>query len=203
MLLLLASCQREEIMPESTTAAAEVYRHYAGRKDLTVALIGDYHGYNAVMLQATTTEEWLWLCEELGVGKHVDIGMLDTAKLSSMTVTALKLDSASLPASIGEFVTNLLDSITSNNVGNINIDSLYTIARHQHWSNGVLEDESCDTTEGIVLPMLDDRLLRLATQHGNQGYLIHDDSDALTLWLFFYSTKEELAQIINAITTAH
>ena len=64
-ILLLVACQHEEVMPEATSAAKEVYLQYADRKDLTVALIGNYQGYNAVMLQAQTKEDWLQLCDGL------------------------------------------------------------------------------------------------------------------------------------------
>ncbi len=41
--------------------------------------------------------------------------------------------------------------------------------------------------------------MRTAADHNKSGYLVYDDSDALTLWLFFYSTKEEMAQIIDNV----
>ncbi len=77
IILLLAACQREAEMPEATSAAKEVYMQYADRKDLTVAMIGDYQGYNAVMLQAQDAEGWLRLCEEFGVKVNVDAAVLD------------------------------------------------------------------------------------------------------------------------------
>ncbi len=62
ILILLVACQRDEALPEATSAAKEVYLQYADRKDLTVALIGNYQGYNAVMLQAQTKEDWaMWM----------------------------------------------------------------------------------------------------------------------------------------------
>lgn len=36
--------------------------------------------------------------------------------------------------------------------------------------------------------------------HGHTGYIVRDDSDALTLWLFFYSNEDEMNQILNTIT---
>ena len=59
--------------------------------------------------------------------------------------------------------------------------------------------ESTDTIGGIDIPASQDRLLHAATDHGNSGYLVYGDSDALTLWLFFYSTKEEMDQIIDNV----
>ena len=88
----LVACQREEL-PETTSAAKEVYLQYADRKDLTVALIGDYCGYNAVMLQAQDASGWLQLCEEFGVQKHVNADALDSSKVSSLTTADFTLDS--------------------------------------------------------------------------------------------------------------
>ena len=86
--LLWVACQRDETLPEATSAAKEVYLQYADRKDLTVALIGDYQGYNAVMLQAQTTEDWLRLCEEFGVKKHVNANELDTTRIGRINKPA-------------------------------------------------------------------------------------------------------------------
>ncbi len=213
--ILPASCQREDPMPTTTTAAAEVYNQYATRKDLTVALIGDYHGYNAVMMQAQNNEAWLRLCKEFGVGKKVDVAALDSARITSITTGTTNGsgsiirggDTLHLPGiGIGEFFSGLLDSL-SNEIarGNnphvsITLDtSSHTITHRQHWENGTLVGESTDTIGGIDIPASQDRLLHAATDHGNSGYLVYGDSDALTLWLFFYSTKEEMDQIIDNV----
>ena len=37
--------------------------------------------------------------------------------------------------------------------------------------------------------------------NGHSGYIIHNDSDALTLWLFFYTTPAEKEQILNHVTS--
>ena len=58
-------------------------------------------------------------------------------------------------------------------------------------------DESTDTIGGVYIPASQDRLLHTATDHDNSGYVVYGDSDALTLWLFFYSTKEEMDQIFD------
>lgn len=213
--ILPASCQRENPMPTTTTAAAEVYNQYANRKDLTVALIGDYHGYNAVMMQAQNNEAWLRLCKEFGVGKTVDVAALDSARITSITTGTTNgsgsiisgSDTLHLPGiGIGEFFSGLLDSL-SNEIarGNnphvsITLDtSIHTITHRQHWENGTLVDESTDTIGGIDIPAAQNRLLHTAIDHGNSGFLVYSESDALTLWLFFYSTKEEMDQIFDNV----
>ena len=214
-LLLLAACQREADLPEATSAAKEVYLQYADRKDLTVAMIGDYQGYNAVMLQAQDAEGWLRLCEEFGVGKRMDAAALDSVKVSSIknvssTADTFRFsgnsDTIQSSGTISEFFADLLDSIVVSETGRLLWDTAYSVTRHEHWENGHLVDEGRDTvTDDDARQMLrpNDRLFRTATEHGNRGYLLHDDSQSLTLWLFFYSTKEELSQIINTITLTH
>lgn len=202
-------------MPEATSAAKEVYQQYADRKDLTVALIGDYQGYNAVMLQAQDAEGWLRLCEEFGVSKSVYASMLDSTTLSSLKTASFAVDTfhfcgnpdtMQFPNSYGEIFAELLDSVLRNGAGLALRDTAYTITRHEKWVNGQLVDAGRDTVTGDDarqqnLP--NDHLFRTATEHGHRGYLLHDDSQSLTLWLFFYSTKEELSQIINTITLIH
>lgn len=211
--IMHASCQREDSMPTTTTAAAEVYNQYANRKDLTVALIGDYQGYNAVMLQAQDNKAWLRLCKEFGFGKAMDVKALDSARVTSITTGTTNGCSSIIRGNdtlqltgvgIDEFFSGLLDSLTNeiargnNPHGRITLDtSTYTITHRQHWENGTLVDESTDTIGGVDIPASQDRLLHTATDHDNSGYVVYGDSDALTLWLFFYSTKEEMDQIFD------
>ena len=65
--VVMLSCQRNEVESTYTTAAKEIYKKYALRENLTVALIGEYKGYNAVMLQAHTDEEWEFICKEFDI----------------------------------------------------------------------------------------------------------------------------------------
>ena len=155
------------------------------------------------------------MCEEFGVGKHIDVVALDSTKISSLKNVSFTADTfhfcgnpdtIQFPGTIGEFFTELLDSVAVSETGRLFLDTAYTVTRHEHWENGQLVDASGDTVTGdyvrqIVNP--NDRLFRTATEHGHRGYLLHDDSQSLTLWLFFYSTKEELSQIINTITLTH
>ena len=210
LILLAVSCQREEELPEATSAAKEVYLQYADRKDLTVALIGDYQGYNAVMLQAQTKEDWLRLCEEFGVQKQVDADALDTTRVTSITRSSILIDNHE--GTPGEAVTLLLDSLmkvaeqsemtdgrlVATRIDTIRIDTLSTVTHRENYAQGVLIDSS--TTVGEDTIPVSDRLMQTARSHGNIGYLIHDDSDNLTLWLFFYSNMEEFSQIIDNIS---
>ena len=211
MMLLLTGCQREADLPETTSAAKEIYMQYANRKDLTVALIGDYQGYNAVMLQAQDAEGWLRLCKEFAVNEHIEVSTLDTNRVSSLKTMSFTADTVSffgnpdtmqLPGIIGEFFGNLLDSVMRNETGHLLRDTAFAVTRHERWVNGQLVDTGSDTVIGNEARRQtrpNDRLLNTANDHGNGGYLIHGDSQSLALWLFFYSTPEELTQILNTI----
>ena len=67
MAAVMLSCERKEVETPYTTAAKEIYKKYAPRENLTVALLGEYKGYNAVMLQAHTDEEWQFICKEFDI----------------------------------------------------------------------------------------------------------------------------------------
>ena len=213
ILILLVACQRDEALPEATSAAKEVYLQYADRKDLTVALIGDYQGYNAVMLQAQTTEDWLRLCEEFGVRKHMDADALDTTKVSSLTIASFNTGnyyniedvmSHLSDSSIREIVTNIYDSLNGleptpySQPYTIRIDTAYAITKRMHYDHGVLVDSS-GVSDTVIPHYLNKRLMNTTIEKGHTGYIIHDDSDALTLWLFFYSNDNEKTQILNTI----
>ena len=61
------SCKSSQVEPNDINKAKEIYKKYASRNDLTVALIGEYKGYNAVMLKAHTDEEWEFICKEFDI----------------------------------------------------------------------------------------------------------------------------------------
>ena len=199
IILLLAACQREAELPEATSAAKEVYMQYANRKDLTVAMIGDYQGYNAVMLQAQDAEGWLRLCEEFGVGKRVDATALDSTKVSSLTIGKVRStdgdDLQTLKNMLGDDSV-IIGNILSNAPVNILIDTSFSIIRSEHWNQGILMNFSTLTDTGNLQQKEVD-LMQRAIVHGHSGYIVRDDSDMLTLWIFFYSTEDEKNQILN------
>ena len=221
ILLLLAACRHDDTLPEATSAAKEVYLQYADRKDLTVAFIGDYQGYNAVMLQAQTTEDWLRLCEEFGVRKHVDADALDTTRVSSLTIASVNTGdynnieetmSHLSNSSIREIVTHIYDSLIGlepapySQPYSIRIDTAYAITKRMHYDHGVLVESGkwkVENNQGaeanFQLSTFNSQLLKTTIGKGHTGYIIRDDSDALTLWLFFYSNDSEKTQILNTI----
>ena len=211
-LLLLAACQHENVLPEATTAAKEVYLQYADRKDLTVALIGDYQRYNAVMLQAQTTEDWLRLCEKFGVKMNINAQALDSIKVSSLGVTKLINVDSGVVAAYGDprvAASRIIDSLVGVVIPPeiITPDTVYSIRHNEHYDHGLLVDSSTTITSDassigqLFSPSINEHVLRTSHKHGNTGYIIHDDSETLTLWLFFYCTPAEKEQILNHITS--
>ena len=223
ILLLFVACQRDETLPEATSAAKEVYLQYADRKDLTVALIGNYQGYNAVMLQAQTKEEWLQLCEEFGVRKHMDADALDTSRVSGLTIASVNTahynsledfeshsDSCIREAVshisnsiIKEAMAHVFDSLTGLNPTpnsrpiSIRIDTCNSVSKRLHYEHGVLVDSA--GIPDTAIPAWNKQLMNTTVDNGHSGYIIHNDSDALTLWLFFYTTPAEKEQILNHV----
>ena len=223
ILLLLAACQHDDVLPEATSAAKDVYLQYADRKELTVALIGNYQGYNAVMLQAQTKEDWLQLCDEFGVRNNIDAEALDTSRVSGLTIANFNTgtynsledfephsDSCIQEAVshisnsiIREAVTHVFDSLAGLNPTSssrpitIRMDTCYHVTKHLHYDHGVLVD-SADIPD-TAIPAWNKRLMNTTVDNGHSGYIIHNDSDALTLWLFFYTTPTEKEQILNHV----
>ena len=116
LLLMIAamsvlSCKSSQVEPNDINKAKEIYKKYASRNDLTVALIGEYKGYNAVMLKAHTDEEWEFICKEFDIKPEKEINQ---EFINKRTVVS-KSDTSSKNM---EDVENFIENI------GINIDSL-------------------------------------------------------------------------------
>ena len=107
----LLSCKSSQVEPNDINKAKEIYKKYASRNDLTVALIGEYKGYNAVMLKAHTDEEWEFICKEFDIKPEKEINQ---EFINKRTVVS-KSDTSSKNM---EDVENFIENI------GINIDSL-------------------------------------------------------------------------------
>ena len=210
LLLLLAACQREEPLPEATTAAKAIYLKYADRTDLTVALVGGYRGFNAVMFEAPDHEAWLQLCDDFGVHHREDAGALDSVSVSSLKTTITRSYTLDSVPSMGEAFTQVLQELMAQHgdpAAGVRIDTLLYVdtvfTSSAQYDHGVLVDSVADTLIRQAIHHDTDPLMQTALQHGDSGYLVTSDSQRLTLCLFFYSTMEEMAQIINHVTNIH
>lgn len=210
LLLLLAACQREEPLPEATTAAKAIYLKYADRTDLTVALVGGYRGFNAVMFEAPDHEAWLQLCDDFSVHHREDAGALDSVSVSSLKTTITRSYTLDSVPSMGEAFTQVLQELMAQHgdpAAGVRIDTLLYVdtvfTSSAQYDHGVLVDSVADTLIRQAIHHDTDPLMQTALQHGDSGYLVTSDSQRLTLCLFFYSTMEEMAQIINHVTNIH
>ena len=192
-MLLLAACQREEPLPLATSAAKAIYQKYADRQDLTVALVGGYHGFNAVMFEAPNRESWMQLCDDFGVRYNEEDKGLDTANISTLTRSYV-MDSV---GTIGEAFAQILGELIREETVASSV-----VTQHVEYDHGALVDSVADTSYS-TRGSRNDPLMQTALQHGDSGYLVASDSQSLTLCLFFYSTMEEMAQIIDHVVNIH
>lgn len=195
MLLLFVACEREQTLPQSTSAAKDIYLQYADHDKLTVALIGDYNGYNAVMLQAQDAEEWLRLCDTFGVRPMVDAHALDSVRVSHLSVG--KVETASLPIAVQQQLSQILSTADTAQM-QIHLDTAYSVVTSVRYDHGVLVDSSVTVHSGAAPGQ--GNLLPTTLAHGQDGYLVYYDSDQMAIWLFFYSNDVELDQILNHVT---
>lgn len=193
--LLFVACEREQTLPQATSAAKEIYMQYADNDKLTVALIGDYNGYNAVMLQALDAEEWLRLCDTFGVRHTVDAQALDSVKVSHLSVG--KVTTASLPMAVPGQLSQIL-SVADTSQMRMHLDTAYSVVSSVRYDHGVLVDSSV-TVHGGAAPG-QGNLLSATVAHGQGGYVVYYDSTPMAIWLFFYSNDTELDQILNHVT---
>ena len=94
---MLAAIDKDEL-----NKAKEIYKKYASRNDLTVALIGEYKGYNAVMLKAHTDEEWEFICKEFDIDpeKKKDIDDDSTKENKNLESITIRFNSSKSSKSI-------------------------------------------------------------------------------------------------------
>lgn len=207
VMFLLAGCQREEALPEATTAAKAIYQKYADRTDITVALVGGYRGFNAVMFEASDHETWLQLCNDFGVHHREDADALDSVSVSSLKSTVSRSYTLDGAPSVGDAFTQVLQDLMArygDSAVGVRVDTLLYVdtlfSSRVQYNLGELVDSVADTVIRRAIHPDADPLMQTALQHGDSGYLVTTDSRRLSLCLFFYSTMEEMSQIINHVT---
>ena len=193
--LLLASCHSRQPLPQSTSAAAEIYNLYAQREDLTVALIGNYHigdnNFNAVMLQANDESQWDSLFRELRLPQNIN--PKEEANKTNAMVIRVEADSNTLAHASG----SSLGAKLMQQIGQI-VDSLHLEEGNETEASA---SDGDPTSQDYTLEEFDSTkcnpLLIASRNYGKTGYIILADIENFTLWLFFYSTEEELFSIID------
>lgn len=208
ILLLAVSCQKTNAQPEPISAAQQIYKQYADAEGLTVALIGNYVSkgdtINAVMLQAQDSAAWQKLLSDFGQ-QQVQAAPSGT-KVSSLSIThfnnidTTRIDTISddindfftATAKLQEFISELPAGSVINKI----IDTTIVI---EHLQSGEKVPEISDIIASIDSTAANRHLMNAVLNGQEKGYIIHTESDEMTLWLFFYSSPDQYKAIMSRI----
>ena len=191
MLLLAVACQRGMDLPEATSAAHALSLQYADRPDLTVAFIGDYKKdtdtYNTVMFQAQDSASWHQLCQEFGLDRS-RLDLPDTLQVKHMVVASMSLPDDQSADDIDALVDSVLQTILPSE----------TAARASAQISTIQPGDTIPPSLETLF-VSHSRLMAVADDDGKAGYVASADPGSLTLWLFFYSSRQELSHIFDII----
>jgi len=222
LLSVTTACSHETILPAAQSAAEKVYHQYASRSGLTVAVVSGYPSagdtVNTVMLQAHDWSAWNDLLQEFGLPQQPD----STVKTTSATVANFHRDTTdgildsrfdsllrAMMQQRGLSDSNIVfghrqewvngQKVLDSTVRGRNLpDSSIVIRHRQEWVNGQKVSDYSSVAD-IVQSLANNHLAQVTLDHGQTGYLIHTDSDNLTLWLFFYGNRDQYNAILNRI----
>ena len=179
VLLSVAACQRRVDMPETTSAAYDIYRMYADREDVTVAMVGDYTkdcaSYNAVMLRARDSVVWRQLLEEFAMD-----GAVSTARKAGRI----------LYVSDEAFQLNCVCDRMRRYVDH-KIDSIVDVMQTKDIRSLIGEVDSNESHHSSLLDS--------ALRNGDKGYVVVLDERQQVLWLFVFGDIPQLHAIIDHV----
>lgn len=204
----LASCQSDTQLPPATSAAAKIFHQYADTPNLTVTLIGDYHKdghtFNAVMLQAQDDQAWTQLLNEFGISPIAN--SLTTRLDSNSTLLPIRVSALSsvyfhndtIPGDMDDYFQALKDSLIN---GYGHFDNNIALKQKKIYQDGQLIDSTTivQTGQSCATPPINNRLLHAAIDDEQTGYVFRLESSCRTVWLFFYSNKQEYETILHNI----
>ena len=188
-LLAVASCQKKTEDTSPLSAAQDIYNQYSTVDGLTVALIGNHQSkgdtINAIMLQADSRDLWAWLLDEFDMPQAPN----PNTKVSSAAITYFHADT--IAGDLDDYFDELMNGLLADAPYR---DSNITVTNRQSWVNGVKVADSTvvDTTTGFVPNR---KLMNAAIGDGQTGYIVHSESDEMTLWLFFYENEAQFRRI--------
>ena len=174
MAAVMLSCEKNEMESPYTTAAKEIYNKYAPRENLTVALLGEYKGYNAVMLQAHTDEEWQFICKEF------DIYPEKKMEITSDTTEKLFDDIDTLQF---EGLGDLLKMVIEEAMDSLEVEIRET-ADSSVYSNFVAKKKE-----------LEDKMDNEQVFEDKPQRLCRYDVDTRTIWVYYYDSFSALNRI--------
>lgn len=230
ILFLAVSCQKGNAQPGPHSAAQQIYQQYADIEGLTVALVENYatkgDTINAVMIQAQNPDAWLRLLSDFsGYQAQPPAPNAKTSYLSVARINADTLRSDTLRGDINEyFNTKLQEMVTEellnekvqkfmpsmSNCDSLLLNALKSVQTHfdtsfamtnsQTWVNGQKVSDITSTTDPAALIRHNRHLINAALDGQENGYIVHAESDEMTLWLFFYSSQAQHDAILDRIS---
>lgn len=185
LLLMIAgvmlSCERNEVESTYTTAVKEIYKKYAPRENLTVALIGEYKGCNAVMLQAHTDEEWEFICKEFDIDPEKKMEVDDNSNRKNKKVEEMDtLQFEGLGDLLKIVIETALDSVE---------EEVKALAKEENDSS-IYSNFDAKRKE-IKDKMAKDNLF----EDGKQQRLCSYNVETRTIWVYYYNSFTELNHI--------
>lgn len=230
ILFLAVSCQKGNAQPEPHSAAQQIYQQYADIEGLTVALVENYatkgDTINAVMIQAQNPDAWLRLLSDFsGYQAQPPAPNAKTSYLSVARINADTLRSDTLRGDINEYLNTKLQEMVTEELLNekvqefmpsmSNCDSLllnalksvqthfdtsFAMTNSQTWVNGQKVSDITTTADPAALIQHNRHLINAALDGQENGYIVHAESDEMTLWLFFYSSQAQHDAILDRIS---
>ena len=196
-LLVFAACQKKTEETGALSAARDIYNQYSPVDGLTVALIGNHQSkgdtINAVMLQADNHDTWTWLLDEFDMPQ----APAPDVKVSSAAITYFHADT--IAGNLDDYFDDIMKDLLTDAPYR---DSNITVTNRQSWVNGVKVADSTvvDTAIGFVPNR---KLMNAAIGDRQTGYIVHSESDEMTLWLFFYENEAQFRRITDRLDKEH
>lgn len=136
-------------------------------------LRGDINEFLNTKLQEMVTEELL--------NEKLQKFMPDMTNQDSLLVNALKSVQT-------HFDTNI-----------VHFDTSFAVINSQKWVNGQKVSDSTTTADPAAIIQHYRRLIDATLDGQESGYIVHAESDEMTLWLFFYSSQAQHDAILDRI----
>ena len=215
LLCCLPACSKDNNLPSRTSTAMKMYEKYSSRKDLNVAMIGNYckegNTYDALMLHALTDVAWDSLMAEFGIEYKEGFDQIKTLT-STRKTTASDIDDVEGLA--GAMVDLIMEQVRGE------MKCSKTLAKESHTDSvrrksktkKASNEEVLDTMAAVKLKNglmsgifnslslhIDEGTAQSANEEGKTGYVVHMESQERTIWLFFYDSDESYDAIMRHV----
>ncbi len=166
--------QAQPPAPNAKTSYLSVARINADTTLRSDTLRGDINEYFNTKIQEMVTEELL--------NEKVQEFMPSMSNCDSLLLNALKSVQT-------HFDTNI-----------VHFDTSFAMTNSQTWVNGQKVSDITTTADPAALIQHNRHLINAALDGQENGYIVHAESDEMTLWLFFYSSQAQHDAILDRIS---